>query len=849
MDYRVRAGAAGMVYKYNVPYSCRFDDGASGGKLTRTQGTPTGSKAFTYSFWFKGKTDMAGLNDNKDFTFLDASSTDNDFISMGRLNGKFSFALRGGTGDGGYLVTSEELRDPGAWYHMVIAVNTEETTASDRMRMYKNGTEITSFSTETNCAEDYVLQNFNTSGVSLRVGQEAGSYPGGAYMAETHFIDGQQLTPSSFGETNSDSNQWEAKQYTGTYGDNGFYLKFQDSSNLGDDSSGEGNDFTVANLTANNQVGDGPKTSDAVLGSTSAGGNWCTLNPLDTGDNGSWNGDLEDGNLKLAGTAGVVKSRASFALDTTNGSYWEVRWGASTDANCGISQLTQNNLTTSSQVGAGSALETGYKGSTGVVDTNGSTEATYATSAEGTIVAFAYKAGRLYVGQVASASAAPTWFNSGDPVAGTGYVNSVVKPDADYWAAACGLSHTVNFGQDSSFGGEETAQGNADINGFGDFWGTVPTGFLSLCTANLADPAIPLSSENFSTVLYTGNSSTNVITGVGHQPDFVWIKSRTSDHSNQLYDSNRGVNLAIYSDTNAEQFTDNDSLMSFDTNGFTLGAEDGCNNSSNNYVAWNWKAGGAPTATNSAGAGNVPTAGSVKINGANSSSALAGTIPATKISANTTNGLSTVTYVGANSNTSTVAHGLGVAPDLVAIKRLDAAGYWIVSSPLLQVNTYPNDMYWNDTSAQQNDQIYGGQPTSSVFQIRASTAVNAASGEYVAYCYNSIEGYSKIGSYKGTGNANGTFIYTGFAPAYLWVKCYDTAGFNWYQTDNMRAPYNERNKTLYIDRNVVEETYSWVDFVSNGFKIRTSGSGVNNSSQNYLFYAVAKSPFKTSNAR
>ena len=147
----------------------------------------------------------------------------------------------------------------------------------------------------------------------------------------------------------------------------------------------------------------------------------------------------------MSGSSGLAHSRSTFALDNVNGSYWEVRWGSATDCNAGISKLGNNNLTSCSKIGADPGyLETGYKGSTGVIDTNGSTEATYATSAQGDILAFAYKAGRLYVGKIASASAAPTWFNSGNPVAGTGYVNATVKPDPTEWAVAMNNNHKIN---------------------------------------------------------------------------------------------------------------------------------------------------------------------------------------------------------------------------------------------------------------------------------------------------------------------------------------------------------------------------------------------------------------------
>ena len=172
-----------------------------------------------------------------------------------------------------------------------------------------------------------------------------------------------------------------------------------------------------------------------------------------------------------------------------------------------ILQFGTNSLDTSSQIGADPAFpETGYKGSTGVISTDGSTEATYATAAAGDIVAFAYKAGRLYVGKVASAGAEATWFNSGDPSAGTGYVNATAKTDPQNrgWTSGTGTSHSVNFGGDSSFHGLETAQANKDANGFGEFWGSVPTGFQAMCSSNLADTTILKPEEYFNSVLYTG---------------------------------------------------------------------------------------------------------------------------------------------------------------------------------------------------------------------------------------------------------------------------------------------------------------------------------------------------------
>ena len=613
----------------------------------------------------------------------------------------------------------------------------------------------------------------------------------------------------------------------------------------------------MANLTANNQVGDGPNTSDAALGSTSAGGNWCTLNPLDTGENGSWNGELQNGNLKLSGSAGVVKSRASFALDTTNGSYWEVRWGSATDANCGISKLTQKNLTTSSQIGADPAYdETGYKGSTGVIDTDGSTEATYATSAEGTIVAFAYKAGRLYVGKVASASAAPTWFNSGNPANGTGYVNSSVKTDPDYWAAACGLSHTVNFGQDSSFGGEETAQANTDANNVGEFWGSVPTGYLALCNSNLPDPSIKLPGENFNTVLYTGNGGNDyAITGVGFQPDFVWNKDRASNYHG-LWDVVRGVDSRIYSNNTDAANTGTDAFESFDSDGFSLNSNSTWNANTNSYVSWNWKAGGAPTADNDNTTGAMD-ANSVSLNGSLQAAYTPSgspTIYPTRMSIDTTTGFSIVSYSGNSVAGATIPHGLSQAPNMVMFKRLTYTGNWIVGSDALTSWDYYLDLA--EVTAQADFDFFNDTaPTASVISISAAGAINydntiSANGTYIAYCFHSVEGYSKVGSYTGNGNADGPFVYLGFRPAWIMIKRVDASSpTGWTILDDKRVGYNVANAELFANTKGAEEANNRNDLVSNGYKGRATSGNVNTDGSTYQYYAVAASPFKYANAR
>jgi hypothetical protein len=266
-------------------------------------------------------------------------------------------------------------------------------------------------------------------------------------------------------------------------------------------------------------------------------------------------------------------------------------------------------------------------------------------------------------------------------------------------------------------------------------------------------------------------------------------------------------------------------------------------------VAWNWKAGGAPTTDNLVAAGGTPTAGSVKINGANLGSALAGTIAATRLSASTTSGFSIVSYTGTGS-AATISHGLSQAPDMVICKERSAVQQWInYQSPLgatkyLHLNavdaSVTNSTVWNDT-----------EPTPSVFSVGTAVNCNESSGTYIAYAFHSIEGYSKVGSYTGNGDNDGTFVYTGFRPMWVMAKC-SNASASWLMTDSVRFPYNVTQKPLFANESSAEtdsSTYA-IDILSNGFKCRGVNNNTNNSSgDTYIYLAFAESPFKTSNAR
>ena len=452
-----------------------------------------------------------------------------------------------------------------------------------------------------------------------------------------------------------------------------------------------------------------------------------------------------------------------------------------------------------------------------------------------------------------------TWFASGDPAAGsnagdtfTGGTEMMV-----FVGSYSGAAYSIcNAGQDDTFAGNVTAAGNADGNGFGVFKYSPPTGFLALCSGNLPvssdiDPAQTdddYPAKNFNVVPYTGNQTDGrAVTGVGFAPDLVWIKQRVSfSNPNILTDTVRGATKRIESNVDIAEATDSDGVQSFTSDGFTLGTNDKYNwTSSHTYVAWCWKGGGAPTATNSAGAGATPTSGSVKIDGSNLGSALAGSIPATKLSANTKGGFSIITYTGTGSN-ATIAHGLSAKPDFILTKRLNSSQTWGVyhtslgATKYLALNTNADAgtdiAFWNNT-----------EPTTSVISLGTEGRVNGNSQNYVAYAWHNVEGYSRFGSYEGNANADGTFVYTGFRPRFLFTKRTESTG-GWRVRDTGRDTYNPSDTILWWDSNSLEysnSAYS-IDILSNGFKLRTSSNDFN-ASEEWVYGAWGDVPFKYNN--
>ncbi len=323
--------------------------------------------------------------------------------------------------------------------------------------------------------------------------------------------------------------------------------------------------------------------------------------------------------------------------------------------------------------------------------------------------------------------------------------------------------------------------------------------------------------DYFNTKLYTGNGSTNALTGVGFQPDMVWMKSRTNNTDHAITDAVRGVTKEIRPNKTDYEDTASNGLTAFGTDGFTLGDWTVVNLNSETYASWNWKANGA-------GSSNTD-----------------GSINTTATSVNTTSGFSISQYTGAGS-TSTVGHGLGVAPKVVLIKGLSNSGSWGMYHSSIGAD---KKIILNSTAAEvASGWMNSTAPTSSVFTVINDSDVGTSGYTYVAYSFAEKQGFSKFGTYTGNGSTDGVFIYTGFKPAFIIFK--RTSGTdNWVMIDNRRLGYNELNYGLFPNTTAVEQTDSdnRFDLLSNGFKIRNSGGYTNTNGQTYVYMAFAESPF------
>ena len=563
------------------------------------------------------------------------------------------------------------------------------------------------------------------------------------------------------------------------------------------DQSGNNNDWTSNNLTESDIMVDSPTN------------NFATLNPLVTGGGVV----LSEGNLKFVGGASTQRSYRPSTIGIDSGKFYFEGFALASAGGLSLGICIEGGSTDDS-MGKDDfswSYDTG-----GTIRHNNSTVSYGASYAVGDIISAAVDIdnGTIVFSKngasqgsysIAGFSTSDTYFLG----VGDGTANSSTQ-----WI--------LNFGQDSSFAGAKTSQGNQDSNDIGDFYYAPPTGFLALCTANLPSVDV-IPSEHFNTVLYTGGGGTQSFTGVGFQPDLIWQKKRSNAGNHTLADAVRGTEKRLQVDNTSAEDTLSGFFSSFNSDGFTTSHY---NDSGESYVAWNWKAGGS-TSSNTNGSVN------------------------STVSVNAEAGFSILTFTcPSGSGLYTVGHGLGAVPEFMIVKSRSATGNWhIYHKDVGNAKAY----FLNNSTAGFTSSYWGNTtPTSTVFtqSIGASLDIGTTA---IGYCFNSVDNYSKVGSYIGNGSDNGTFVNCGFRPAFVMTKRTDATG-SWCIVDTKRPGFNglkdnTGNARLRPDTSGVEDDRGRIDILSNGFKIRASYAESNNNGSTYIFLAFAETPFKYSNAR
>ena len=602
--------------------------------------------------------------------------------------------------------------------------------------------------------------------------------------------------------------------------------------------------------------------------------NFCTLNPLNTASSVT----LNNGNLYISIAANAVGSIGTIAV-TSGKWYWEFTAGAAASNSYYVSvcdtnfwspvSRTQGDMFNSPDVFT-------YYGNNGQKVNNGAGTAYGSSFTDGDVIGVALD---MDAGTV-------TFYknNVSQGQAFSGLTGKSVAPFIGNGASGQSIVGLLNFGQDPTFGETKTS-GSADApdaNGIGAFYYQPPTGALALCTANLPDftPTVidDVPQDYFKTVLYTGqttgevlNWDSNTNTGtvnVGFQPDLVWAKRRDTSSAHALVDSVRGARQTISSNAGIGNYSEESgkTLLSFDSDGFTVGTDGNYTAftaSGSSIVAWCWKAGGAPS-------GSTSTTGSAKrINTSGtqddtSCSALAtaatnagasNVITPTLMSINQAAGFSIfkVTKSAAQFSYDTYPHGLSKAPDFIISKSLNASDLWYCYHSSINPNTgYSARIQLNQPNQATLNSSVWGTPTNITDNIVAWDGPQSV--ENIFYCWHSVEGYSKFGSYTGNGSPDGPFVYCGFRPAFVMVKWTSGGGLttgSWRIMDTARNLYNPATLDLIANEAVSETTYGSddLDILSNGFKWRSTGSFHNTSGANYIFMAYSEQPFKYSNAR
>jgi hypothetical protein len=772
---------------YQVSRSLRFNS-ADSAYLNRTWAASGNRQKFTFSFWWKRT-----IIDTRHVLFSGGDGSGLSYISI--YDDLTTNNLTYYESPTNIKITTMLFRDIAAWYHIVLAVDTTQATSTNRVKLYVNGTQITTFTTSNDPSLNY-NSNFNKLTVPQNIGRDTFHTDGyiDAYLSNIHFIDGQQLDPTSFAQSDING-RWVPKAFSGTYGTNGFYLNFSDNSGitaatLGKDYSGNGNNWTPNNLsvtagTGNDSFVDSPTNygTDTGVGGEIRG-NYATLNNTDAHSSAT----ILNGSLQTYSASSAYHTVRCTQAMMSGKWYGEALVGGDWLGTFGIAstlplitsfadaQFTSAYVILNNGAGIRSTRSNG-------TDTNSRTAdaANYIWQ-----VAFDADTNKLWLGRN------NTWFGGGNPSTGTTPTYTVTS-GVIYAMMASGGNGSgqpmyLNFGQRP-------------------FAYTAPTGFKALCATNLPTPNVKNPTQYMNAVTYTGTGSTRSLTGVGFTPDLTWIKNRNSTESHKWTDSVRGTSKSLISNTTGDEVSES-GVTSFDTDGFTIGSvTSGYNTLNNTYVGWNWKKGSI-------------------------------------------SGFDIVTYTG-NGTNRTISHALGAVPHFMIVKARTTASTdqgWAMYHRNLTSAAYYKRLDGDPAGSQTLDATVWNStaPTSTVFSVGTNALVNTNNDTYVAYLFTEVVGFSRFGSYVGNSAADGPFVWCGFRPKFVMVMNTGSTGYNMF--DSIRSTYNLNDGALNPGQNASESTGRGVlDFVSNGFKIRNADSQIN--TETYIFAAFAESPFKYSRGR
>ena len=796
-----------------IQRSLRFNH-ADTAYLNKTAGTSTSQYKFTFSVWVKLSRAVEATTDYGElFSGYAGSNNNSGFGAIYFYNGDLRFAGWNTT----YRATSRLFRDAGAWYHIVVAVDSTLGTADNRQKIYINGVEETSFSTSNNLGQNDTFGIGNNSTV-MQIGRDNSASSDrrfDGYMAEINYIDGQQLDSSYFGFTDPVTNIWMPKRYEGTYGTNGFHLDFSDNSSaaaLGIDKSPNGNDFTVNNISVSAGAG-----NDSLEDTPS--NNFCTMNRLVPSPSVSWS----NGNLDLTGSSGTEYSQNNMSTFGVSSGKWYVEvkytYGGTNNPYVGICPIKYEAITNMTGSVTDAAVlrmsnETYIEGTdTGSVFGSG--------ISSGDIIGIALDMDN----QKVWFSVQGTYANSGDPSTGKNAIFSGITAGETMAICARPLNGTFNF----NFGQRP-------------FTYTQPLGFKTLESRNL-----PLNSnvssvlrpkKHFAVKYYTGQNTSSLynVTGLEFPPDLVIAKTRNTNIGHIFIDTVRGNDRQIEAPDTSAEVTRGSAAYRFLNDGFAVSTVGNLNNP-NNYAAFCWRAGGRSNTFNVDGKGYT-TAAAAGITD--------GSIALTGASVNTDAGFSIVKYTSPNSSSDqTVGHGLGKKPDWILIKNLDNSFNWDIYH---SSSGYNSSLIF--TASTTRSGAFAAEPTSTVFHTKTNYTHNSTH-EYIAYCWTEIPGYSKFGTYTGTELDDGPFVELGFSPAWVMVKC--TSNSEHWNIPLFTNDDRANGTVKFISPNLVNDERNMddnpgIDFLSNGFKVRTSDGNMsrNNGNHNFIYMAFAEQPGITS---